>query len=391
MNKPQAVSYQTQAPSLYIHVPFCISRCTYCDYCTASVNSLPDQQKYLNSLHQELAFITDFSHIDHFDTVYIGGGSPSCLPPELLQQLLSAVQPFVAAGTEVSMELNPMDCTPHLLQTIQNSCINRLSIGVQSLDDKVRKIMQRRGSAAAVIQVVSELLVAWNGSVSVDLMYGLPTQNQHSLLHSLQTVLQWPIQHLSLYELILEPASPLAARIGQGSLRLPSDEENDSTWHQALQTLAASGMQRYEVSNWALPGQECRHNQHYWQMHTWYGLGPSAVGNSSAADGSYIRHYNTSDTAAYCLDPLACAYSQKVSGKDALFEYIMMALRTSSGLLWTDLQTRHPELPPKLLQRLLSSWPDHLTMDSRGLRATSSGLDLLNGPLQQLLTLLDGI
>lgn len=373
-------------PSLYVHVPFCIQRCAYCDYFSTVLEPGSYPEKFLTSLRQELEATIIQNDISHFDTIYIGGGSPSALPIELLDELCIILANFSTVQTEVSLEINPLDINADLLSLLSSSFINRLSIGIQSLDDKVRVACGRRGSAGQVLDSVDKLLGCTKIPWSVDVMYGLPHQTAKSVSDTISRVLELQPGHISFYELILEPASRLAVAINSRIQQLPSQDDTDASWTETLHTLQGSGFQRYEVSNFTQVGQNCRHNQHYWDLDTWYGLGPSAVGNKPIVDGKYLRHYNDPDLDNYCRNPTKAGIDETIEGNDAIFEYIMLALRTRHGLDMDRLAQQIPGIPRRKLIAAMADFPQFLQISGACISPTELGMDFLNVPLQAILT-----
>lgn len=375
--------------SLYVHVPFCVKRCSYCDFYSTSSRGLIDSDLFLKAIQRQLSVQTELFDIQDFSTVYIGGGTPSCLPPEILAELLETISPYISEGrAEVSMELNPSDIRDELLTVLKSSCLTRLSVGIQSLDETIRHRIGRRGTASSVRAAMDRLCAGWSKSLSVDCMYGLPGQDADNLIATLSQILEWPVQHISLYELTVETQTPLAAQLTSGEIRLPEEDVVNDSWFLAKKLLAAKGYDRYEVSNWALPGQTCRHNQHYWRLDDWLGLGPSAVGSRLMPDGSYIRYTNSSDLDSYLADPLVQGSSQKITGIDAQFEFLMMALRTRAGIDLAEAQRRYPLLDLENVKRCLQAFPGFFDSEPAFLKPTDKGLDLLNLPLERLLAML---
>lgn len=315
---------------------------------------------------------------DGFSTVYIGGGTPSLLPPAMLERALSVIAGYRRNDLEWSIEANPEDLNPELLSMLRGGGVNRLSIGIQSLEDGARMTVGRRGSADATRRMLDMVAGRWTGRISADLMYGLPGQSVDGLARDVRTLVGGGIGHLSLYELTLEEGTPLERSARAGAIRLPDDDERADQYDAAREALRAAGFEHYEVSNWALPGQRCVHNIHYWNMDDWLAVGPSGVGNKSLDDGGFMRLENTFDDERYYADPSGSMSVVEVGRPDAMFESLMMALRTSAGLCLTDFSNRFGIDPLAAFGSLHQLFPESIIMDSGFWRPTDRGMDTLN-------------
>jgi oxygen-independent coproporphyrinogen III oxidase len=277
---------------LYIHVPFCVRKCAYCDF-----YSLPQRLDALEAYIQAvLAEARQYRGLA-FDTLYLGGGTPSLLGVAGLQQLLDGLRPIfdLSALSEATMEANPDSVNRALLEAALSLGINRISIGVQSLCGEELEKVGRIHNAAQAVLAVEEAQKAGFSNISADVILGLPGQNKQSLAITLETLTGLDIQHLSLYCLSLEPHTPLALNIPPD---WPSDDYQADLYEHASAMLVQRGFEHYEISNFALPGYACRHNLNYWQGGEYLGLGPAAA---SHLEGK--RFKNRADLDAYLLAP----------------------------------------------------------------------------------------
>ncbi|PKL09908.1 MAG: hypothetical protein CVV51_01380 [Spirochaetae bacterium HGW-Spirochaetae-7] len=382
-----------ESRSLYVHVPFCLSRCSYCDF----HSSVPNPQALEAASEAWLAAIR--VHLDTlgrrfgrtgYGTVYLGGGSPSCLPRGTLSRTLSLIGAEARAGgsdpVEFTMEANPEDVDATLLDTLVQAGVDRLSIGVQSLEDDARTIAGRRGDALSTMRNLERIAGSWGGRWSADLMYGLPGQSVEGLARDVENIADFGLGHLSLYELTLEEGTPLSKSAASGGVRIPGDDERGDQYDAAREILARTGFKRYEVSNWAIPGQECIHNDVYWNMGDWLAVGPSGVANVAASCGSFLRLENTADDALYLDDPAASCSESIVAGKDAAFECLMTALRRTKGFDLAIFKQRFGLEAATVFGRLEEGYPDLVCLEGDSWRATDRGLDTLNGPLLSALS-----
>jgi oxygen-independent coproporphyrinogen-3 oxidase len=277
---------------LYIHVPFCVRKCAYCDF-----YSLPGQaeliEQYVAAVLEEGRGYGGMS----FNTLYLGGGTPSLLGADNLKKLLGGLKLlFDLSGlTEATIEVNPDSATPALLAAAVKSGINRVSVGVQSLADRELTGVGRVHDTAQALAALQRVTEAGFRAVSADLIIGLPGQSRETLHNSLETLAGQGIEHLSIYCLSLETGTPLAA---QPPDDLPSDDAQADLYEAASIYLAERGFVHYEVSNFARPGRECRHNLNYWRGGEYLGLGPAAASHLAGR-----RWNNRADLHAYLAAP----------------------------------------------------------------------------------------
>ena len=275
----------SQPIALYIHIPFCETKCPYCDFNTYS-GIEPIMPDYIAALVEEiglwgtaLRYLNNHSpESRHIGTIFFGGGTPSYLPPENIQQVLDAVRSAfsLTSDSEVTLESNPGDVTSDRLKSWREVGVNRLSIGVQSLDDGLLHLLGRRHDAETARQAYHNAREAGFDNVNLDLMYGLPHQTLQQWRKTLTETVKLAPEHLSLYCLTLEEGTPLDTWVRQGKVP-DSDPDLAADMYLLAEELAGSaGYDHYEISNWALPGQACRHNLTYWQNQPYLGVGPGA-------------------------------------------------------------------------------------------------------------------
>ena len=252
---------------IYLHVPFCKSRCVYCDF--FSTTNGPDWHgRYLEALLREMEQRREDIGRARADTIYIGGGTPSQLPPQLLQQFFEKLDALCGFSElqECTIEANPDDVTEEWVRALKDTPVNRVSMGVQSLNDAMLRILGRRHSSKQALQALELLRTEGFENVSVDLMFGLPNQNICDLERDVKAMLEVNVPHLSAYALQVEEGTVLAKRLKDDeSLRLPSDDEVATMYDLLVQSVLEAGMEHYEISNFAKPGYRARHNSGYWK------------------------------------------------------------------------------------------------------------------------------
>ncbi len=317
-----------------------------------------------------------------FRTVYLGGGTPSWLPPDILGNALQLLGDSAGAGgtmpVEWTVEANPEDITNRFLEILADSGANRLSVGVQSLEDDARRTAGRRGSARDTMTRLETLSRDWSARWSADLMFGLPGQTPRGIERDAQWLSELGAGHLSLYELTLEPGTPLQTAAEAGTVRLPDEDERADMYEAAAEALVGAGYKRYEVSNWAKVGHECIHNEVYWDMGDWLAVGPSGVGNVSSGDGAFLRLENSSDDERYFSDPAGSVRGTVVFVTDAIFESLLTALRTAKGFNTSSFRKRFGLDAFVVFGKPHEQFPELLQYDGTSLRPTDRGLDLLN-------------
>ncbi len=263
--------------SLYVHVPFCQTKCPYCDFNTyQGIEAL--MAPYLDALTAEIRLWGETLGRPPVATVFFGGGTPSYIPSEQVARVLEGVSHSfdLAPSAEVTLEANPGDVTGPALERWQRAGVNRLSIGVQSLDDSLLTLLGRRHTSAEAATACGLAVSSGLENVNLDLMYGLPAQTQDQWRATLAGVLDLAPSHLSLYALTLEEGTPMARWVEEGGVPEPDPDLAADMYCLAREMLGASGYDHYEISNWSVPGRRCRHNMAYWLNGQYLGVGPGA-------------------------------------------------------------------------------------------------------------------
>lgn len=340
--------------AVYLHLPFCAQKCTYCDF--LSFPGSPEVvRQYLTALAQEVELVRPLLESRGVATVYFGGGTPSLLPAETLAELLHCILPNPGDSVEVTLEANPGTVSLNSLSSLRRSGFNRLSFGVQSLRSGELKLLGRIHSATQAKEAVRQARQAGFSNLSLDFLFGLPGQSRGDLVLTLMEALSLEPSHLSLYALTLEKGTPLARAVADGRLSLPSDDEVADAYQAAVELLEGDGFERYEISNFA-KGEppspfRSRHNQVYWHYGEYLGLGLGAV---SFLEGFRRRNTNSLEEYAGRLErgeaPTASQMGKR--GMAALREEVILHLRTSDGFAEADLTARYPKAFPRFREQL---------------------------------------
>lgn len=307
---------------LYVHIPFCKQKCKYCDFVSFSGKE-GKEQEYLQKLFCEMKQYKN----EEIDTVFIGGGTPSVLGAKSISSLMDNIKKnFSLTGDcEVTMESNPGTLCAEKIDAMLSSGINRISVGVQSFDDRELNIIGRIHTGREAYNNICLLKKMGFDNINIDLMTALPNQSATSLKNTIDTALSLPITHISAYSLILEEGTPLEKEYSMGKLILPTDDEDRQMYAMAVKLLGEKGFMRYEISNFAKAGYECRHNIKYWSCDEYIGLGVAAhsyVGDRRYSNSSSFGRYLSGEKGE----------ENFLSQNDKISEFMMMGLRMDRGV-----------------------------------------------------------
>lgn len=317
---------------VYIHIPFCMQKCLYCDF-PSYTHFASLYNRYIAALCREIAdkggFFSDYA----VDSIYIGGGTPTVLAVEQLIRIIDCLRAYftIVSDAEISIEANPGTINIEKLLQLKTSGINRISIGIQSFHDRTLQQIGRIHTATEAVAAVKMANVAGFENISIDLMYGLPEQTFADVETTLAQAITLPVRHISFYGLKVEEGTAFAEKQKFGLLRLPDEEVEEAMYDRVCYFLPRNRFLRYEVSNFAMPGGECRHNLKYWRYQPYIGFGAAAY---SFIDGT--RSGNTVDVEEYisCIEQGVSSHTfeENVDDATAMAEFSFLALRTVAGL-----------------------------------------------------------
>ncbi len=321
--------------SLYVHIPFCNRICTYCDFNKFLIKNQPVDQ-YIDCLIQELAAINDTV----LTTLFIGGGTPTALTVEQLEKLLSYISRRFTITDEFSMEANPDELTSDKIAVMKRYGVNRLSLGVQTFDNELLKLLGRTHEEADIKAAVDAAKSLGIESVSIDLMYDLPTQTLEQVKKDLDKAMALNIDHISSYSLILEPKTQFYNQYRKGMLQLPDETLAAEMYDYTIKRLAQSDFRQYEISNFAKAGHESHHNMVYWQNKEYYGAGAGSHGYING-----IRYYNVGPVPHYikAMETQGTAVKERhpVTTEESMEEFMFLGLRMNSGVSKTMFEQRY--------------------------------------------------
>ena len=331
--------------SFYIHIPYCIRRCGYCDFNTYTPSELKDgeasvakvSQGYVDAaiieINQAFAFFDDKNQLRPIETIFFGGGTPTLLPAVDLARILDELREKFgfSENIEITTEANPDSVSAVDLKNLRTAGMNRVSFGMQSAKTHVLATLDRTHNPARVSEVVNEAIEAGFEHVSLDLIYGVPGESIDDWKESVNTALSLPIDHLSAYALIVEEGTKLGAQVRRGDVVMPPDDETADKYLLVDKLATKAGMDWYEVSNWSLTGGEARHNIAYWHSNDWWGIG---AGAHSHVQG--VRWWNVKHPTTYISKLISgespMLENETLTKEQMRFEEILLRIRLSSGL-----------------------------------------------------------
>lgn len=356
-------------PGLYVHIPFCKSRCIYCGFYSTTGGRAAS--RYVDALIAELELRRGYIGAPP-TTIYIGGGTPSQLSPALLNRLFAAID--TSRAEEVTIECNPDDVTEEFAQALASLPVNRVSMGAQTFDEARLRFLRRRHGAADVGRAVGRLRRAGMGNISIDLMYGFPGETIGQWQADISRAISLAPEHISAYCLSYEEGTPLHSMLKRGAVAEADEETCRAMYYTLAERLAAAGYEHYEISNFARPGRRSRHNSGYWQEEPYLGLGAAAHSYDGAS-----RQWNVADIGRY-MEAIergeVPAESERLDTAARYNDRVMLSLRTREGI---DLDRLGRDFDPAHLALCLDAARTYLAdglleqRDGR-LRLTRSGL-----------------
>ncbi|HVH75688.1 MAG TPA: radical SAM family heme chaperone HemW [Stellaceae bacterium] len=376
--------------ALYIHWPFCRSKCPYCDF-NSHVRDGVDAARWTRALATELDHAAALAPEREIVSIFFGGGTPSLMPPESVALLLARVRQLwpLAEAVEITLEANPNSSEAERFQAFAAAGVNRLSLGVQALDDRALAALGRRHSRTEAVAAIDNARANFP-RFSFDLIYARPGQSLADWRAGLEEALGLAGDHLSLYQLTIEPGTRFAALAARGELVLP-DEESAALLYEATQErLEEAGLPAYEISNHARPGGECRHNLAYWRYEDYVGVGPGAHGRLGRDGGKLAtRRHRAPETWLAAVEAAGhgIAEEEPIGREAALEEMLMMGLRLGEGVARIRLEALAGASVEALLGPRLPALIEagFVTLDGERLAATAAGRQRLNAVLAALL------
>ena len=367
---------------VYVHIPFCVKKCDYCDFISYS-NKFEMQEEYVKKLINEIEDNKDLLKNNEITTIYIGGGTPSSIKPELIKKVLNKIYEIAdiknKENVEITIEVNPGTVTQNNLQMYKNCGINRLSIGLQSTNDKLLNEIGRIHNYEHFLNTYNWAVDAGFSNINVDLMLGLPNQSISDLKESLEKIIDLKPRpkHISVYSLIVEEGTKIEEKINNGELELPEEEDERNQYKYTKNYLELNGYNHYEISNFAKLGYESKHNMNCWEQKQYVGFGLAA---HSYVNG--CRYSNTCDLEEYfnkkSKDVKIIHEEQTL--EDMKKEYMLLGLRKIDGVSISKFKEKFGENPIYLFRNELQKLVEEglIEIDLDNIKLTNKGLDFAN-------------
>lgn len=366
---------------LYFHIPYCLHKCGYCDFNSHPIN-YGEIDGYLRALLRETEHRAQAAAGRKVTTIFLGGGTPTTLPVASLQKILEKCHQCFAIGSdaEITLETNPATIHRDELKSLRRAGFNRISIGAQSFIQRELSLLERVHGVEEIQHTVDRARQAGFDNLSLDLMFALPGQTAADWEYSLAQALANTPEHISTYNLTIEPGTTFHKQYSRGELKMPAEDDQLNLYKMSIKTLKAAGYRHYEISNFAKPGKECRHNLNYWENGEYLGLG---AGASSFFNGARFKN---------CLSPSryireaesrgnAVEFSERLEPEKAMGETMMLGLRMLKGISLKQFEKRFhipfskvyaSVIPSLLQQKLISMKNDRVSLSRKGLYVADS-------------------
>lgn len=365
---------------IYVHIPFCVKKCYYCDFVSYS-NSFEMQEKYVEKIIEEIEYNKDVLSNNKITTIYIGGGTPSSIKSKYIKEILKCIYKVANIENkddmEITIEVNPGTATKEKLQMYKDCGINRISIGLQSTNNELLKQIGRIHNYEQFLDTYNWAKEVGFQNINIDLMLGIPNQKIQDLKDSLEKIVKLHPKHISVYSLIVEEGTPIEKMINSGKLQLPDEDEERNEYHYTKNFLELNGYKHYEISNFAIPGYESKHNTNCWKQKSYIGFGVAAHSYLNN-----VRYSNTNDIKEYIIKPSKNIKTihEKQTIEDMKKEYMLLGLRKLEGVKISEFKLKFGENPIYLFKNELEKLckQDLIEVDLDNIKLTNKGLDFAN-------------
>ena len=368
--------------SIYIHIPFCYSKCYYCDF-NSSTKDNENIERYIKYLKSEIDLYSETLKSHRLKTIFFGGGTPSFIDEKYIEEVLLHIYSKIDMSQliEVTIESNPKTLSKEKLNTYKRAGVNRISLGVQTLDDKLLKAIGRSHTSEDFYKTHDLLKEVGFKNINVDIMFNLPGQKKSDLIDTLKKMVDLDVEHISLYSLSIEEGTPFYEMEERGEIELSSEDSERAMYHESIEYLKSKGYPQYEVSNFSKKGFECLHNLVYWRLKPYIGLGLSAHSNINNK-----RYGNVSSFDSYfkCIDnkclPIDSETREDIDKDMEMYEYIMLGLRLNTGIKKSEFKDRfNIDVEEAFRGELEKFKKDGLILEDKDtLVLTDKGLDVCN-------------
>ncbi|MCD6397726.1 MAG: radical SAM family heme chaperone HemW [Spirochaetaceae bacterium] len=366
--------------SLYIHIPFCIKKCSYCDFYSCKLGTESEIQSVLNRILEDTVFFLESLGNPEVRTLFIGGGTPSSIPSHILRKFLEKLNIIINIKPyEYSIELNPETVTREVLSILEENSINRISLGVQSLDDRVLKVLGRNTNSIRTLKALETIKKYWTKSFSADLINAVPEQTLKIALSDIRQINYFKPDHISLYSLTFEAGTKLFSRLEIGKIQPIKDSDDIFMQKESINLLKSMGFNRYEVSNFAKNGKESLHNLNYWKMGSYLGIGPSGASTLLTNAGPLRLSYKRSISNFLNSKTIADRTEQELINPESfLLEHLMMGFRLKNGIDIEHINSVFNLDIEDYLKTVIGKWRRVIKLTETSIYLNSNGLALLN-------------
>lgn len=375
---------RSKTVGIYVHVPFCMSKCHYCDFCSVTRADEAKKDAYASRICDEIREfaekIRQTGELPQADTVYFGGGTPTLMSAEQFSRILETVDSNfgISEGAEITAECNPRSIDGKGLSDLRKSGVNRLSIGMQSIHDSELRMLGRIHNSGDFLETLGEAREAGFDNISVDLMYGIPNQTRETFKKSVEGLAMLAPEHISSYSLTVEEETNFYRR--RDSLDLPDEDTVSDMYADMGEILDKHGYHKYEISNFSKEGRESRHNLKYWTCENYLGFGSAA---HSYFDG--IRFAHSRDIDAYIDGKSTIIDIEPIDKREAMNEYVMLGMRLSKGIDILDFKARFGEDFLCIFEKVKQYSPDFVEITEKRCRFTDKGMFVSNSVLSDVL------
>ena len=370
---------------IYLHIPFCKTRCIYCDFYTSTNNNL--MESFISALCKELEMRKDYLQGEPLETIYFGGGTPSQLSLKDFRKIFNTIEQVYNTSycKEITLEANPDDLNPKYLSELAQLPFNRISIGIQTFNDPTLKLLKRRHNAGQAIKAVEYSRKAGFNNISIDLMYGLPDENEETWRKDLEQAIALNVEHISAYHLTYEKGTPLYRMLSKREVEEVNEEDSIRFFSILTEQLSAAGYEQYEISNFCLPEKYSCHNTSYWKGTKYLGCGPSAHSFNGET-----REWNISSTTAYIKGIENNQRSYKTECLDTNTQYndlVITSMRTRWGLSLEQISQRFGQFYLDYCLTIANKYiaNNQLELQDKHLKLTKKGIFVSDGIMSDLL------
>jgi oxygen-independent coproporphyrinogen-3 oxidase len=370
---------------IYIHIPFCVKKCAYCDFYSVKWDETRED-KYIMTAINEIESYSELQDEYIVDTVFIGGGTPSIIEPQNIEELIASIKNtfIMEENAEISMEANPNTLNTKKLNAYKSIGINRLSIGIQSLNDNILKTLGRIHNSKEALEVIEKAKYCGFENINADVMFNMPGQTIHDIDYTINELTEESIKHISFYSLKLEKGTPMYLSEKNKEITMPDEDDEREMYYAGRNIMEKHNLMQYEISNFAMKGYECRHNLKYWNQEEYIGIGPSAhsfLGNTRFSNPSELKKYILSgERKAFEIKAFERKIREVMNENEMIFEYIMLQLRLTQGLKFAEFKNKFSkdfkEIYKEQIEKLLEN--GLIKLDDEGIRLTKRGMDLSN-------------